>query len=687
MPKRDTHEPAQRTDSRPAPPASTSLTTHKVGDAALCGAFLGNQTMYRLLESQAIQPTLHVSQPGDADEVEADRVASHVTRAVHAPLIQRKCGCSGASHCAACEEEQRATLQRKSFDAPVIHRAAADSNPQAQGEAGHSPARPARLIVEDNAAPLDHGQMHKSDFLKLLKSSVSRTADAALAANRKRMKSASYVEQWLEPYADREPSELENALLRYAPESARAHSAREYIAHVTFRVERAVITWAKTGQITGVPEDLSRQFASAGAARGGFLSAIQKFASSSVGGAILGFLGGGGAKSKLQRKAESAAASAAQPRDASAVQSQLGAGHPLDSRVQSQMSSAFGYDFSGVRVHSDSGAASLSRQINARAFTVGKDVAFGSGEYQPGTPMGDALIAHELAHVVQQSGGQASAPLAKSEESSGPLEHEADGAALGFVASTWAQGMQGFANLRQNAGPRLRSGIRMQRCSCGHGSAAVKSPAFSDEPPQHAGGDTCTGSPIRIEMILSRDLSASFSKRGMGTISDMGAIAAASGATIFVPSTATSVKQHEEGTATLVWSNSGGASGRETGSFNHDWENNDLQTDPQSARKSATDSHSYGMSGLPGFGARQKAEPKGFNMDTSDFEFVEDLVFTTSYFDGTGEVKRCKWGFRYHSTQRSGGKQGRPSRTAKVQYWGVDSEKYAEPLPPIPKMK
>lgn len=645
---------------------------------------LGNQAMLELLHSGSLQAKLNVSQPGDADEVEADRVAAHVVRNAQAPKIQRKCSCSGASHCASCEEEALKGIHRKPLGSSTIHRAAAGQPAAPEKNAPHGPARPAHLIVEDNVATLEHGQMHKSEFLKLLKSSVARTADAALAANRKRMKSAPYIEQWLEPYADREAEALENTLLRYAPETAAAHSAREYIAHVADRVERAVVTWAKTGQISGVPEDLARQFAGKGAA-GGFLGAIQKFASSSVGGAILGFLGGGG-KNKLQRKSESAASPAAAPRDGSAVKSQLGGGHPLDTRVQSQMSSAFGYDFSGVRVHTDSGAASLSSQLSALAFTVGRDVAFGSGEYQPGTPVGDALIAHELAHVVQQGGGQASTPLTKGDDSSGPLEHDADEAALGFVASTWAQGMQGFANLKQNAGPRLRSGIRVQRCSCGHGSAAVKSPAFSDEPPKHAGGETCTGSPIHIEMILSRDLTPSFSLSAIGARNVVGAWEANSGATIYVPSTATTVKQHEEGIATLVWSNSGGGSGREIGNFNHDWDNNELQSDSATNQKFATDSHTYGMTGLPGLEARKKAEAKGFSADSSDWEFVEDLVFTTSYSEGAGEIKRCKWGFRYHSMQRSGGKQGKPARTAKLQYWGVDSQKYAEPLPPIPKM-
>jgi hypothetical protein len=64
---------------------------------------------------------------------------------------------------------------------------------------------------------------------------------------------------------------------------------------------------------------------------------------------------------------------------------QLAAGHSLDSHVQSQMLAAFGHDFSGVRIHTDSRATSLSSELSARAFTIGSDVAFASGEYKPGT--------------------------------------------------------------------------------------------------------------------------------------------------------------------------------------------------------------------------------------------------------------------------------------------------------------
>jgi len=82
-------------------------------------------------------------------------------------------------------------------------------------------------------------------------------------------------------------------------------------------------------------------------------------------------------------------------------------GQPLDTGTRAFMEPRFGYDFSGVRVHSDSRAAESARSVNALAYTVGRDVVFGAGQYAPGTIAGKKLLAHELTHVVQQQGFQA----------------------------------------------------------------------------------------------------------------------------------------------------------------------------------------------------------------------------------------------------------------------------------------
>ncbi len=88
----------------------------------------------------------------------------------------------------------------------------------------------------------------------------------------------------------------------------------------------------------------------------------------------------------------------------SAINAKRGGGQPLETKLRMQMESAFGANFSGVRVHNDSKADKLNRALSARAFTTGRDIFFRQGAYNPGSSSGRELLAHELTHVVQQSG-------------------------------------------------------------------------------------------------------------------------------------------------------------------------------------------------------------------------------------------------------------------------------------------
>ncbi|WP_313657307.1 eCIS core domain-containing protein [Planktothrix agardhii] len=86
-----------------------------------------------------------------------------------------------------------------------------------------------------------------------------------------------------------------------------------------------------------------------------------------------------------------------------AIQRSLGQGQPLPTPVREPMENAFGFDFAQVRIHHDTEGDRLSRSLNARAFTTGSDVFFRQGNYEPESPSGKRLLAHELTHVVQQS--------------------------------------------------------------------------------------------------------------------------------------------------------------------------------------------------------------------------------------------------------------------------------------------
>jgi len=89
----------------------------------------------------------------------------------------------------------------------------------------------------------------------------------------------------------------------------------------------------------------------------------------------------------------------------SGIQSLQGGGRPMSRGELSFFEPRFGTDFSNVRVHNDSHAASVARSVNARAFTLGHNVVFGIGEYSPDASSGRKLLAHELTHVIQQNGG------------------------------------------------------------------------------------------------------------------------------------------------------------------------------------------------------------------------------------------------------------------------------------------
>ncbi|HLL45220.1 MAG TPA: DUF4157 domain-containing protein, partial [Longimicrobiaceae bacterium] len=91
------------------------------------------------------------------------------------------------------------------------------------------------------------------------------------------------------------------------------------------------------------------------------------------------------------------------PEVESGIHAARGGGGSLDAGTRGAMESALGADFSGVRVHTDARADSLSRALGARAFTTGRDVFFRQGEFSPATPGGRKLIAHELTHVEQQA--------------------------------------------------------------------------------------------------------------------------------------------------------------------------------------------------------------------------------------------------------------------------------------------
>lgn len=121
----------------------------------------------------------------------------------------------------------------------------------------------------------------------------------------------------------------------------------------------------------------------------------------------------------------------AEPRPSGQHLAKAGQGQPLPAAVQAKMESAFGHDFSRVRVHQGSTASSLG----AVAFTRGQDIHFAPGQYSPGSRSGQQLLGHELAHVVQQAKGRVALPQGKGAPINADPGLEAEADRLGSIAA------------------------------------------------------------------------------------------------------------------------------------------------------------------------------------------------------------------------------------------------------------
>ncbi|MGO9155489.1 eCIS core domain-containing protein [Mycobacterium sp.] len=134
----------------------------------------------------------------------------------------------------------------------------------------------------------------------------------------------------------------------------------------------------------------------------------------------------------------------------SGIQSMEGQGEPLQPAMRNDMEGRFGHDFSRVRVHADASAARLARRINARAFTIGRNVVFADGEYAPnGGADSRRLLAHELTHVIQQ--GQAGQQLQRKISVAGK-DYTPSARYLSWLNTKFGPAMREFVEHMHNGG-------------------------------------------------------------------------------------------------------------------------------------------------------------------------------------------------------------------------------------------
>jgi hypothetical protein len=265
-------------------------------------------------------------------------------------------------------------------------------------------ARSAQVLVEDDVATLAPGQVTKLAFIAQLKPLLENAAAAELGALFA-IVGCPYIAHYLAIYSKRPARDGEAFVRRFT--GSKATTAEQLIADMLVRVRTGIRSWRDTGQ---VPADIT-------AAAGGGIPMPAGGGAAAPGGLAIQHMDAPGA-------ARPATAPAGTP---SEVLDQLGEGAPLDSTTRAQMESAFGTSFADVRIHADSKGAALATQHGALAFTVGAHIAVAAGRYAPGTLEGDALLAHELTHVLQQRGAAPGSATTNTETGqNASAEHDAD---------------------------------------------------------------------------------------------------------------------------------------------------------------------------------------------------------------------------------------------------------------------
>lgn len=254
--------------------------------------------------------------------------------------------------------------------------------------------------IVDGPAAQGSGQIGRAEFVAALETRLCTVLDEELPGSG----SAGCPDllRYVRSYAARPAAELERAIRTWT--SPRGTGAEALLEAVAERVRGAARAYRASGRI-----GITGREAGAGLAT----------------------------SSPVQRK------TAGVPGAATATPGPLGAGAPLPGAARARMERSFGRSLGEVRIHADTAASGLADRLGARAFTVGRDIGFGAGEFRPDTIEGEALLAHELAHTVQQAGGASD---------QAQLEQDADAAAYGTVATG-------------RAAVRARTGLSLQRCS------------------------------------------------------------------------------------------------------------------------------------------------------------------------------------------------------------------------------
>lgn len=293
------------------------------------------------------------------------------------------------------------------------------------------PAAGGTWLVE--SGPPGPGQTTKAAFLARLRGVVTAAANRALGPGWSAT-DCPYIEKYLGRYAKESVREIEATIRKFAPDASGAADVDAVLAALGARVSEGIRQWQAT---KALPTELVAidPLGAAAAAAAAATSAITPGAS--------------------------APAARAKP-SLGALRDELGPGQPLASDLVARMAPALG-PLDHVRVHTGPVAARKAAEADAAAFVVGGEVVLGQGVPGAGSPEHDALMAHELAHAVEQRDA-ATAPDAEAQDigaEESAAEDRADEAATGVVARLW----RGARQVARKTADLVKRPLAMQRCA------------------------------------------------------------------------------------------------------------------------------------------------------------------------------------------------------------------------------
>lgn len=287
-------------------------------------------------------------------------------------------------------------------------------------------------LIEDGAA-LAPGQMYKSSFLLGLRGALETMIDEELAGTPYSSRNCPWLHHYFVRYQVQSVDRLGEVLERFVGGPPRKDPMALQAA-VVARARMGVARWRDSGQSARMPPGVPPAEA--------------------------------WSMPEMPR-------AGAELHDSQAADTRLppgltGSGRALDPGVAARMGAVFGSNFSDVSIHSDAEAHHLVSSAGARALAMGTHIAFRAGEYQPGTLAGDALIAHELAHVAQQRGADDRSLPATPARADGAAERDADASTFRAVTALWSRPL-GLSPTRtsptETAAPRMRTGLKLQGCT------------------------------------------------------------------------------------------------------------------------------------------------------------------------------------------------------------------------------